>query len=482
MSSLYQKLKMIFPAMIFLSSRRQKALSAFFAVFLAFSFAAHVFAQEGDANVDEAVKLFNQGQDAHEKGDFAAAVKAYEDALKIFPEFAEAEYQRGNALLALDKPDEAEKAFRRALELREDWTLPMTSLGALLVEKNDFAEAEKLLSKAIELEDLNFLAYSALTDLRLKTKSSPEVLKNLLENLKLLTAKAKPTASVWASRAALENALGDQAAAKTSLSRALQIDAANKAALLERAEIALAEGDVKGALQDAQTLGRIAPNSIPVKLLQARVFSVNGRNEEAVKLLDDIKNPTAEVRALRVRLSANETENVADLEKLLETDAKNASVLGRLCVLQRVANPAKALEYCRRASESESNNLNHAVGYGAALVQAKNYENAVVILTRIVRIAPDNFTAHANLATALFQLKRYPEAIAEYNWLAEKQPDLAIAYYFLAISYDSLGQYLDAMANYQQFLKLADKEQNRIEIEKVNLRLPVLQKQIKNKK
>lgn len=465
--------------MNFIFYHRRRVLPAFFAMFLAFSCVLVSNAQNEDVNVDEAVKLFNQGQDAHEKGDFASAVKFYEEAIKTFPEFAEAEYQRGNALLLLNKPVEAEKAFRRALELREDWTLPMTSLGALLVEQNNFTEAEKFLTDAIELDDMNFLAYAALTDLRLKTKANADVLKTLLEKLKILTSKAKPTASVWASRAALENALGDKASAKTSLSRALSIDAKNKSALIERAEIALAEGDNKGAMQDALTLGRLAPDSLSVKLLKARVLAANGKTDEAIQLLDKISSPNAEVVSLKSKLSATETENPADLEKLLESDAKNAAILGRLCILQRVANPQKALEYCRRANEAEPNNLNHAVGYSAALVQAKQYESAILILRKIIEIAPDNFTSHANLATALFQLKRYKEAIAEYLWLTEKQPDLAIAYYFLAISYDSLGQYLDAMANYQQFLKRADAGTNQIEIEKVNLRLPSLQKQIK---
>jgi tetratricopeptide (TPR) repeat protein len=64
------------------------------------------------------VELFNQGQDAHEKGDLKTALKLYEEALKIAPEFPEAEFQRGNALQALGYNSEAEKAFRRAVELR----------------------------------------------------------------------------------------------------------------------------------------------------------------------------------------------------------------------------------------------------------------------------------------------------------------------------------------------------------------------------
>ena len=70
----------------------------------------------------------------------------------------------------------------------------------------------------------------------------------------------------------------------------------------------------------------------------------------------------------------------------------------------------------------------------------------------------------------------------EYQWITEKQPTTPIAFYFLAITHDYLAEYLDAMANYQQFLRIADADRNKLEIEKVNLRLPALHKQIKDKK
>ena len=84
----------------------------------------------------------------------------------------------------------------------------------------------------------------------------------------------------------------------------------------------------------------------------------------------------------------------------------------------------------------------------------------------------------ANLATALFQLKRYNEAKVQFTWLVEKQPSNVAAYFFLAISHDELREYGDAMANYQAFLRLADPKVNQLEIDKVNLRLPTLQKQL----
>ncbi len=438
--------------------------------------------QGEDEGSDDAVAIFNQGQDAHEKGDFAAAITLYEKAIKIIPEFPEAEYQRGNALLSLGKLDDAERSFGRALELRPNWSLAMASLGSILVQRDKFPEAEKLLLQAIQLEEFNFPAYVALTDLRLKTKADPAILKELLARFKVLTSKANAGAAIWASRAALENSLGERDAARASIGRALEDDSKNRVALSEMADIALAEADPGKARQALKTLEEISPNSQNLKTLEARVLVAEGKASEAIKILDLIKDPPSDVIALRTQILAISSSNPADLEKQLEVNPKDAVVLGRLCSLLRVENPAKALDYCRQASEGEPGNVRHAIGYAAALVQAVRYDEAVSLLRKLLTHAPDNSTLRANLATALFQLKRYQEAKAEYLWLTEKQPKLAGAYYFLAITHDQLGEYLDAAASYNQFLKLADPEQSKLEIEKVNLRMPVLQRQIKDKK
>jgi tetratricopeptide (TPR) repeat protein len=79
-------------------------------------------------------------------------------------------------------------------------------------------------------------------------------------------------------------------------------------------------------------------------------------------------------------------------------------------------------------------------------------------------------------------LARYPEAKSEYQWLTEHQPENAASFFFLAITHDHLQEFADAMANYQQFLKIADEKRNGLEIEKVKLRIPSLEKQIKEKR
>jgi tetratricopeptide (TPR) repeat protein len=440
--------------------------------------APETFAQDGEPAQD-AVAIFNRAQDAHEKGDLAGAIKLYDEAIKVLPDFPEAEYQRATAQFALGNHAEAEKSFRRAIQLRADWTLPMTALGSLLVQKGAFAEAESILKKVIALEPQNPPALTAMIDLKLETKASPAILNELLSQISALTAKANPTVTLWTARASLEDALRKPDAAKKSLSAALALDPKNRNALFQLAGIAVVEGDVVKAKDLAARLEQTAAGGDGVKLLNAQIAAQEGRFGDAIKLLDEIKDTQSGAVELRGKINAMQSGNTADLEKQLEADPKNAGILGRLCTLYRRADPAKALEMCGRASEAEPGNINHAVGFGAALVQAKQFYAAVNLFKKTLEIAPDNATAHANLATALFQLKRMPEAKSEFQWLTNAQPASAGAYLFLGIIHDQLDEYMDAMANYQQYLRLADPVENKLDIDKVNLRIPAVQKLIK---
>lgn len=466
---------------IFFRSTRTAVIPCALVLFM-FVFNQAGLSQDNEDESGEAVALFNKGQDAHEKGDFRTAIENYEKALKLIPDFPEAQLQRGSAYQSIGNFDEAEAAFRKSVELRDDWSLALASLGSVLVRKNDFTEAEKYLAEAIEIDELNFPAYAAMTELRLKTRAPAAVLSTLLVRIRALTAKANPTSSVWASRAALENALGDKNSAKISSAKALELEPKNQSALATAVDIALAVHDPDSAGAFLRRLETVAPNSESAKGLRARLLVIQGRTDEALALLNSIPKPGPEIADLKSQLLAASTADVPELEKQLVANPKNPVALTKLCTALRVSDPAKALDYCRRASEADPSTVQPVVGYAAALVQAKRYDEAVVVLRRLITIAPSNSTAHANLATALFQLKRYPEAKIEFRWLTDNQPGQATAYYFLAIVHDQLAEFADAAANYQQFLRLADPESSKLEIEKVNLRLPVVERLIKEGK
>src|SRR5678815_688093 len=129
----------------------------------------------GDGSADP-VKLFERGQNAHAHGDLLKALEFYEEAIKVRPEFPEAEFQRGTALVGLGRLQEAEAGLRRAIELRKDWSLPYSTLGALLVRPNRNSDAEPVLRQAIKLDKQDNLALRMLADIRLRGGDAKEAL------------------------------------------------------------------------------------------------------------------------------------------------------------------------------------------------------------------------------------------------------------------------------------------------------------------
>ena len=454
----------------------RKALTLIFALLL--PLAAMVAHAQSDEKAQQAVDLFNAGQDAHEKGDLASALKIYEKALELMPEFPEAELQRGNALVALKRPDDAEKAFRKALELREDWTLAMANLGSLLVDRGKYEEAEKLLTTSLESEPANQSALASLADLRLRTNANESSLRDILVKLTEQAGKVRPTVALLTAKASVELRLKDLTGARLTAKRVLEIEPKNVSANLIAAEIALMERDPNLA---ETYIEAAATTTDETKRLRAVANRLRGKNADALAILQTIENPNESVTALIAEIRDGDVADLTGLEAKVQRTPDDANALTKLCHGFRVSNPAKAIEYCRRASEAEPNEIGHAIGFGAALVQAKQYDAAIGLFRKLLTLAPENATIRANHATALLQLKRLPEAKAEFRWLTEKQPDSPAAYYFLAIVHDQLGEYLDALANYQKFLKLADAEKDKLDIEKVNLRLPAVQRLARDK-
>jgi tetratricopeptide (TPR) repeat protein len=440
----------------------------------------------GDGSADP-VRLFERGQNAHARGDLAKALEFYEEAIKVRPEFAEAEFQRGNVLAGLGRLPEAEAAFRRTIELRKDWSLPYSALGALLVRLNRDSDAEPVLRQAIKLEAQNNLALRILADVRLRAGDAKEA----LDLTRRATNDKDAPASTWILRAMAERATGDKVAALASLERVFQLDPANVSALLERAELRIATGDNERAIADLKEVEPLIKGDKASLSRLAADYELAGKIDDAHRVAEaagitrlkqvsvagvlQVAGTPEEIEA------ANNDDPIAArraLEILLEKNPNNAMLLARLGAAYRMVDPKRSLDYYKRAVTIEPANPDYATGYSSALVQARRFTEAVAILRRVTAASPNNYAAHSNLATALYELKQFASALEQYEWLLKTKPDLTVAYYFIATAHDYLGEYDQALAAYEGFLARADAKTNQLEMEKVKLRLPSLRRQI----
>jgi len=438
----------------------------------------------GDSAADP-VRLFERGQAAHARGELDKALEFYEQALKVRPEFPEAEFQRGNALVSLTKYEEAEAAYRRAIALKKNWSMPYSALGSVLMRRDRDNDAVAAFQQALAIDPNDNVALRLLSEIRLRTGNPKEA----LELAKRATKKPEAPTSAWIVLAAAESANGNRDAARKTLDRILVDEPNNFAALLERADLSIDDKAYEPAINDLKAATKLRPNDKVVLSRLAFVYQQAGRNDEAAA--------TAKAAGLEVQQNPNdksgvigtpeeiETANSADpklarqaIEKLLEKNPRSAMLLARLGALYRIDDPAKSLQLYRKASEMEPTNADYAVGYAAALVQSRRFAEAAQILQLVVKNNPDNYAAHANLGTALYELKQYALAVPEFEWVLSVKPEVVVAHYFIATSHDYLGEYPEALAAYQKFLATADAKTNQLEIEKVKLRLPTLQRQI----
>lgn len=430
------------------------------------------------------VRLFERGQAAHARGEFDRALAFYEEAIKVRPEFPEAEFQKGTALVSLNRLIEAEPAFRRAIELRKNWSLPYSALGVLLTRLDRDAEAATFLQQALQFDKTDTLAIRVLASLRLRAGDAAAA----LQLAQTATSNADSSAAAWLIRAQAERATGDKSAARTSLTRALQLEPENVAALVESADLALDQNEFETAIENLKTAERISKGDKQIASRLALAHERAGKPEEARRIAatagivtEDPAKPHIDGTAEEIAAANSDDPQVSRkaLQTLVEKNPRNAMLFARLGASYRTDDPNRALEYYHRATELQPTNPDYATGYAAALVRSRRFGEAAVILRQVVTANPDNYTAHANLATALYEQKRYAEALPEYEWLLRTKPEATVAYYFIATAHDYLGEYREALASYESFLERADANANQLEIEKVKLRLPLLRRQVK---
>lgn len=89
----------------------------------------------------------------YEKQDVKGSLAFFQRAVAVVPAYYEAYYQMGIAYTKINDMDQAESAFRKAVEVSDKkYPDALFALGAILCNKQAFEEAEPLLRRGLELD------------------------------------------------------------------------------------------------------------------------------------------------------------------------------------------------------------------------------------------------------------------------------------------------------------------------------------------
>ena len=100
---------------------------------------------------NSSINLYNKGVALVNLGKLDEAIKAYDKAIEINPQYADAWYNKGNILCQLGKFDEGIKAYDKTIEINPKYSNAWYNKGNALDDSGRHDEAIKAYDKAIEL-------------------------------------------------------------------------------------------------------------------------------------------------------------------------------------------------------------------------------------------------------------------------------------------------------------------------------------------
>lgn len=96
--------------------------------------------------------LIQRGNELEDRGDVAAALQCYQQAIDAAPHSASAHLNAGNALLAMGRAADAASRYRRAADLDPASSAGFFNLGVACLHQRDFAAAACAYRRALELQ------------------------------------------------------------------------------------------------------------------------------------------------------------------------------------------------------------------------------------------------------------------------------------------------------------------------------------------
>ena len=436
-----------------------------------------------DGSKHSAAAAFDEGQNAQQRGDLNSAVKFYTTAIAADATLFQAYYQRGTAFLGLGREAEAQADLKKVTELEPNFARAHRGLGQIFLDRGQIEDAKRELARAIELEPqlAGVRIYYASALLR---SGEPQ---RAIEHLRFAIEQREEAPLAHALAGVAQERLGKTAEASADYSRAIELDANNATAHEGRARLFEGRGEFARAIEDYSAAYRSQPSrDLAIKL--AELHTRAGQLQAAIQLYRKLLLERPEDFATRMEMACLMGENgqgeeaEKEITRVIAAKPVDAKLLARAGDFFFKEKPAQAADYYRRSIEADPKDNRARVQLGASLVRSLQVEAAVPVLTDAISREPDNYAAHASLATALFKQRRYPEAAREFIWLIRVRPETTASYYFLAISLDHLGDCEKAYRSYQEFVRRAEPNANRMELEEANARSSQLQRLIRERK
>jgi tetratricopeptide (TPR) repeat protein len=356
--------------------------------------AEKVYKQVLDIQSDQLDSLHHLGIILFQRGDPAAAVEQINRALKRNPHDVGALNNRGNALLALRRFDEALASYDRALALRPAYADALCNRGAALHALKRYDEALVACDRTIALQPDYAEAHSN----RGNTLRQLQRYTDAVDACDRALALAPGFADAHCNRGSALHALERFDEALASFDRALALRPAYHDALCSRSAALHALKRYDEALVACDRTIALQPGYAEAHCNRGNTLRELRRYDEAVEACD---------RALALAPDYAEAHcNRGNALHVLQRFDEALASFDRALALR----PGYADALCNR---------------GAALHALRRYDEALAACDRSIALQPDHAQAHSNRGVTLQDLMRCDEALPSYDRALALRPDFA---------------------------------------------------------
>lgn len=415
--------------------------------------------------------LLGRGLKASDSGKWSEALEAFDQAAEIDPRYADVHYRRGRVLAELERRDEAEAAFEKALEedvcplrilpsMRRAITETAEEKGVTLIDfagivaarsEHGIPGSEFFLDHVhLTIDGYRLLALELMSALERENIFKPSEnwneasMQAVVERVEgSLDRRAHGIAARNLARVFAWAGKGEEAARLAAVAvESLEEDAELYNVLGRQA---LQRGDREEAIRYFRRVLEVAPDYADARITLGSELLEKGELEEAIEHFRDAlrvqpDSPQAHGNlGLALASLGDSDQAIRHYREALRLDPAAAEIHSNLGVeLAAVGRRKEAIQHFREALRLKPEHVDARSNLGLVLASQGKHEEAIHQYRQALDVDSNAAQVHFNLGVALQKTQRLKEAVEAYQQALRLDPAYAAAHYNLAIALVSL--------------------------------------------
>lgn len=363
----------------------------------------------------KALDHFISGSVAEAKGDYAAAILEYQDALSLDPD-AGIYYALAKNYYYLNKLSLAIQNGRKAIELDPNQKEALILLSNIYAAAKQYDSSIVILEQAVGLDSTDVELYYKLA--RLYEPNKPL---KAIETYEKITSIIGPDWNVLVRVAELYEKLGNLDEAVASIEKLVALDPANVGLQKILIEFYQRASKLDKAVETVDDILELTPDDLDARERKAQILILQGKWDLAAHEYDLILNEKNVPLDIKIRIGAsyfNRSLKDSSLIKITKeffekidkdtTDWQIKMFLGAIALNEK--DDSAAIKNFKIVTDLARWNVEAWIRLGGLYFDNKKFGEAVKVMEEAVDLFPDDFTVNLILGLSLAQLDKHLEA------------------------------------------------------------------------